>query len=82
METALTTSQVARVLGVTTVTVLKWIRRGDLHAVNISTCGRYEWRVSRAALQDFILRRSNRCPDTEAYVKAFDVDNKQGRPKK
>jgi excisionase family DNA binding protein len=47
--------EVAQILGVSTKTVRRWIRRGKLHAVKVES----SWKVGRKELLDFISERSN-----------------------
>jgi len=54
-----TPPKVARELSVRVGKVLAWIRSGELAAVNVAQAvgGRPRWRIRRADLEDFLLRR-------------------------
>ncbi len=55
----LTPPKIAAELSVRVGKVLAWIRRGELTAVNVAQAvgGRPRWRIRRADLEDFLLRR-------------------------
>lgn len=55
-ETWLTVEQVAQHLQVTEETVRRWIRRGDLYALNVGG-KRPDYRIRRDALDAFISKR-------------------------
>lgn len=56
---ALTPPQVAKLFGVNPDKVLSWIRKGELHAVNVTANGgRPKYRIASADLEAFKLRRT------------------------
>lgn len=59
-----TVQAVAEMFGVDDGKILKWIRKGELVAVNIAhdVGGRPRWRISQAALDAFLLRRQSQPP--------------------
>jgi excisionase family DNA binding protein len=57
--------QYAKQLGIQAEKVLRWIRSGELKAVNVaqnSGVGRPRWRISAQEIQRFELSRSNTSP--------------------
>ena len=60
--TALTPPKVAKLLGVNPDKVLAWIRKGDLHATNVTAKpgGRPRYRIEREDLEAFKNRRTPR----------------------
>ncbi len=60
----LTPPDIGKRLRVKAEKVLAWIRCGELVAVNLAERrgGRPRWRVSSAALDDFLAARANRAP--------------------
>ena len=58
----LSTKEVAEILGVHQKTVHNWLRTGRLAGTKISYRA---WRISRAALDDFITKNSNMQPKNE-----------------
>ncbi|AMV23763.1 Helix-turn-helix domain protein [Gemmata sp. SH-PL17] len=57
----LTVPEVAKKFGVSEATVLAWITRGELKAVNVSRSARSKrprWRISQAALEAFEAART------------------------
>lgn len=67
----LTPPQLAKQLGVDSQKVLTWIRNGELRAVNVAErlTMRPRWRISSAALEEFLRRRESSPPVTpqESY---------------
>lgn len=62
----LTVAQVAGELAVSADQVRAWIGRGELAAANLATSAagaKARWRVKRADLETFLLRRSARAPE-------------------
>jgi excisionase family DNA binding protein len=59
----LTVEQVAERLGVTTDSILRWIKTGELRAMQMG--GRAGWRIAVDDLQTFLDGRANR-PKTDA----------------
>jgi len=59
-DCALTVKQTAERYSVKAHTVLAWIRRGELAAVDVSSArgGRPRWRITREALDRFELART------------------------
>jgi excisionase family DNA binding protein len=59
--TWITPPQVARQFAVSVEKVLAWIRNGELRAMNVAQRlgGRPRWRISPAALEEFIKRRES-----------------------
>ncbi len=57
---ALKPSQIAKQLAVSVDTVLRWIRSGELKAIDCSRqCdGKPRWRVTASEFEDFQIRRS------------------------
>jgi excisionase family DNA binding protein len=65
----LTVTEVARELGVDVRNVLAWITSGELRAANVARsrdCKRPRWRITRDALDAFILSRTASAPPTRA----------------
>lgn len=60
----LTPPQLARRWGIDLKKVLRWIRAGELHAVNLAgkIGGQPRWRISPEAVQEFELRRAAQPP--------------------
>lgn len=62
--------EIAELLGVHISTVRRWIREGRLPAINVCTSKRSRWRVSQAALDEFLEENSSKnfatlCHDSE-----------------
>jgi excisionase family DNA binding protein len=56
-ESYLTVEEVAKILGVHPDSVRRWIRNREIYAINLG--GPAGYRISKAALDDFIRRRGN-----------------------
>lgn len=63
------TADVARICGVKQRTVQRWISEGRLFALGSSDRSRFEARVPREALLEFLIRRSE-LQDYPRYVEA------------
>jgi excisionase family DNA binding protein len=59
IERFLTPPQVAKVLGVSSEHVTKFIASGELRAMNTSLKDRPRWKISREDFDAFVNRRSN-----------------------
>jgi excisionase family DNA binding protein len=75
-DRALTVAEVAEQLAVGQPTVIKWIKSGELVAVNVARrVGRKpRWRISAQALNDFLLCRQPIPPPPKARRRKRDAD--------
>ncbi len=73
-----TVPELAALLKVARMKVLRWIQAGDLKAFNAATraVGRPQWRVTADALEDFQIKRGN----APAVSPAIKRPRRQGRP--
>ena len=74
----MTVRDVAERLGVSTHTVLGWIARGELRAVNVATspkCQRPTWRIAHEAVREFEDARS--CSPTTPRRRASSSTRKE-----
>lgn len=72
-----TPPRLAHQLGVSVDKVLTWIRNGELRAVNVAEHrdGRPRWRISPAALDEFLKRRESSPPPPPRAYRFRRMDN-------
>ncbi len=56
MEKYYTTKEIAKILGVTSITIRRWIAKGELPAIYLGTVNK-EYRVSQTAFDKFLKDR-------------------------
>jgi excisionase family DNA binding protein len=74
----LTPPQAAQLLGVAVETIHVFIRSGKLKASNLGQAGRPRWKISRAAIDEFMDGRSNAKPAKPPKTKSQPITTSSG----